>query len=231
MQSFPDGFRALVLGSSGAIGAAALQQLQQHPRCGLAIGLHRRSQPALDFDQPQALEDAAKALAAQGPFHLILIATGSLHGQGLRPEKRLAELDAQRLARSFHINAIGPALLLRHFTPLLDRQRAVMAVLSARVGSIGDNRLGGWYGYRSAKAALNMLLKTAAIETARINPAAVLLALHPGTVDSALSAPFRGAEIGRSPTQAAADLLARMDAAPPTQSGSFLAWDGSSVPW
>ena len=228
MQSFPDGFRALVLGSSGAIGAAALQQLQQHPRCGLAIGLHRRSQPALDFDQPQALEDAAKALAAQ--FGLPCLDTGLL-GQGLRPEKRLAELDAQRLARSFYINAIGPALVLRHFTPLLDRQRAVMAVLSARVGSIGDNRLGGWYGYRSAKAALNMLLKTTAIETARINPAAVLLALHPGTVDSALSAPFRGAEIGRSPTQAAADLLALIDAVRPTQSGSFLAWDGSSVPW
>ena len=231
MQSFPDGFRALVLGSSGAIGAAALQQLQQHPRCGLAIGLHRRSQPALDFDQPQQLALTAQELGKRGPFHLVLNATGSLHGEGLRPEKRLAELDAERLARNFLVNAIGPALVLRHFTPLLDRQRAVLAVLSARVGSIGDNRLGGWYGYRSAKAALNMLLKTAAIETARLNPAAVLLALHPGTVDSALSAPFRGAEIGRSPTQAAADLLALMDAALPAQSGSFLAWDGSSVPW
>lgn len=231
MQSFPDGFRALVLGSSGAIGAAALQQLQRHPRCALAIGLHRRSQPALDFDQPLQLALTAQALAGQGPFHLVLNATGSLHGEGLRPEKRLAELDAERLARSFLVNAIGPALVLRHFTPLLDRQRAVLAVLSARVGSIGDNRLGGWYGYRSAKAALNMLLKTAAIETARLNPAAVLLALHPGTVDSALSAPFRGAEIGRAPTQAAADLLALMDAALPAQSGSFLAWDGSSVPW
>jgi NAD(P)-dependent dehydrogenase (short-subunit alcohol dehydrogenase family) len=110
-------------------------------------------------------------------------------------------------------------------------QRSVMAVLSAKVGSIGDNRLGGWYSYRASKAALNMLLKTAAIEVQRTHPLAVLAALHPGTVDSALSAPFRGAEIGRPPTQAAAELLTVLDSLTPEQTGDFWAYDGQHLPW
>ena len=164
----------------------------------------------------------AEHAKASGPYQLIVDATGALSIDGQGPEKSLSQLSQAKLMNAMSINAIGPLLVLQHFAGLLADGHAIYAKLSARVGSISDNQLGGWYGYRSAKAALNMLLKTAAIETARLNPAAVLLALHPGTVESALSAPFRGAEIGRSPTQAAADLLALMDAALPAQSGSFL---------
>ena len=133
---------------------------------------------------------------------------------------------------NFRINTVGPALTLARFAPLLDRnQRSVLAVLSAKVGSIGDNRLGGWYSYRASKAALNMLMKTASIEIARTHPLAVLATLHPGTVNSALSAPFRGTEIGRPPAQAAAELLAVLDGLQAEQSGGFWAYDGQNLPW
>ena len=122
--------------------------------------------------------------------------------------------------------------MLAHFAPLLAKgERSLLAVLSAKVGSIGDNRLGGWYSYRASKAALNMLLKTAAIEVARTHPQAVLAALHPGTVDSALSAPFRGTQIGRPAPDAARDLLAVLDTLQPADSGGFWAYDGQRLPW
>ena len=134
------------------------------------------------------------------------------------------------MARAFAINAIGPALLLKHFTELLPRSgRCVFATLSARVGSIGDNGLGGWYSYRASKAALNQLLRTAAIEVARRRPQAVLLALHPGTVRTALSGPFTRPDQGLTPEEAALRLLLVMDAAQHT--GSFLDQDGLTVAW
>ena len=126
---------------------------------------------------------------------------------------------------------LGPALLLRHFSPLLDRQRAVLAMLSAKVGSIGDNRLGGWYSYRASKAALNMLLATAAIELRRSQPHTVVVALHPGTVSTGLSAPFRGGEIGRPADLATAQMLATLDGLTPADSGAFVAYDGQRLPW
>ena len=131
----------------------------------------------------------------------------------------------------FRLNTFGPALVLRHFGPLLDRQRSVMALLSARVGSIGDNRLGGWTSYRASKAALNMVVKTASIEFRRTHPGAALVALHPGTVKSALSRPFRGDEIGREPAQAVAQMWRVLQALRPEDSGSFLAYDGERLPW
>ena len=142
-----------------------------------------------------------------------------------------ADLDHQQLLDTFQVNTFGPALLLRHFCPLLDRQRGVLAMLSAKVGSIGDNRLGGWYSYRASKAALNMLIKTAAIEVKRSQPNAVLLALHPGTVNSRLSQPFRGSEIGRPASDAADDLLRVIDGLGPEVSGGFYAYDGKGLPW
>ena len=171
---------------------------------------------------------------APGTWHLIVVATGMLTGPTGGPEKRLADLSAAHLAASFATNTIGPALALAlaHFAPQLAKgERSLLAVLSAKVGSIGDNRLGGWYSYRTSKAALNMLLKTAAIEVARTHPQAVLAALHPGTVDSALSAPFRGAQIGRSAPDAARDLLAVLDTLQPADSGGFWAYDGQRLPW
>ena len=131
----------------------------------------------------------------------------------------------------FSANAVGPALLLRHLSPLLAPQRALVVLLSAKVGSIGDNRLGGWYGYRTSKAALNMIVCTAAIELRRSQPGTVLAALHPGTVSSGLSRPFKGDEIGRPPALATAQMLAVVDCLQPEHSGQFVAWDGQRLPW
>jgi NAD(P)-dependent dehydrogenase (short-subunit alcohol dehydrogenase family) len=231
VQSLPEAYRALVIGAGGAIGSAFVQQLQADPRCGRLTALHRTSLPAIDYAREGSIADAATALRAEAPFHLVLVATGLLHGAGVAPEKRLADLDGAALSTLFHTNTIGPALVLRHFAPLLDRQRSLLAVLSAKVGSIGDNRLGGWYGYRASKAALNMLLKTAAIELRRSHPGAVLAALHPGTVRSGLSRPFRGDEIGRDPAEAAAQMLAALDGLRAEDSGCFVAYDGQQLPW
>ena len=232
MHSLPTGYQALILGATGAIGGAIAAQLQADPRCAQVLALSRQSTPAIDFDKSDSIAAAAEALRPLGPWHLIVVATGMLSGPTGGPEKRLAELNATHMAASFATNTIGPALALAHFAPQLAKgERSLLAVLSAKVGSIGDNRLGGWYSYRASKAALNMLLKTAAIEVARTHPQAVLAALHPGTVNSALSAPFRGAEIGRPPTEAARDLLAVLDTLQPADSGGFWAYDGQRLPW
>jgi NAD(P)-dependent dehydrogenase (short-subunit alcohol dehydrogenase family) len=232
MQSLPTGYQALILGATGAIGGALAAQLAADPRCAQVVALSRHSTPAIDFGQPESIAAAADALRPQGPWHLVVVATGMLSGPSGGPEKRLGDLNATHLAASFATNTIGPALVLAHFAPQLARgARSLLAVLSAKVGSIGDNRLGGWYSYRASKAALNMLLKTAAIEVARTHPQAVLAALHPGTVDSALSAPFRGAQIGRPPAAAAQDLLAVLDRLQPQDSGGFWAYDGQRLPW
>ncbi len=231
LPSFPPGFRALVLGASGGIGSAFVQHLQADPRCALVIGLGRSTLPPIDFEHEATVAEAAAALASQGPFHLIIVATGVLHGPEGMPEKRLGQLNYAQMQACLHTNAMGPALVMAHFAPLLSKDRSVLAVLSAKVGSIGDNRLGGWYSYRASKAALNMFLKTAAIEVQRGNPQAVLVALHPGTVDSALSAPFRGAEIGRRAPDAAADMLRVVDGLTPECTGGFYAYSGQPLPW
>lgn len=232
LASLPDGYRAIVIGSSGAIGSALLAHLQADPRCVLAVGLARNTTPAVDLDAEETIAHAAQQLKAQGPWHCIIHAAGMLHGpQGL-PEKRLGQLTYAQMEATFRTNTFGPALVLAHFAPLLPKQqRSVLAVLSAKVGSIGDNRLGGWYSYRASKAALNMLLKTASIEVARTHPLAALVALHPGTVNSALSAPFNGAEIGRNAVDAAADLLHVLDGLTPEQTGNFYAYSGQQLPW
>ena len=231
MESFPENYRALVIGASGGIGAALVDALRTDSRCASVTELARSTVPPLDLADPVSIEQAATEVGGQGPFHLIINAAGVLHSSAFMPEKRLADLDAQQLLETFQVNTFGPALLLRHFCPLLDRQRGVLAMLSAKVGSIGDNRLGGWYSYRASKAALNMLIKTAAIEVRRSQPNAVLLALHPGTVNSALSHPFRGADIGRPAADAARDLLRVIDSLEPDASGGFYAYSGERLPW
>lgn len=231
LESLPEHYRALVVGSSGAIGSAFVQHLRADPRCAHVAELSRSSEPKLDFDDETSVVAAAQALQAQGPFHLIVNAAGMLHSALGLPEKRLAQLNYAQLTETFRTNTLGPALLLAHFTPLLARERAVFALLSAKVGSIADNRLGGWYGYRASKAALNMLVKTAAIEVARKQAHAVLVALHPGTVDSALSAPFRGADIGRTPQEATADMLRVLNGLQPADSGGFFSYNGQALPW
>ena len=162
---------AVVFGAGGGIGRALLARLQADPRFQHVIGFSRSSDPPIDLLDEATLADAARHAAETGRLRLVIDATGFLHDAEQRPEKSWRELDAGRLARAFALNAIGPALLMKHVLPRLPREgRAVFATLSARVGSIGDNRLGGWYGYRASKAALNQLLRTAAIELKRTHP-------------------------------------------------------------
>jgi NAD(P)-dependent dehydrogenase (short-subunit alcohol dehydrogenase family) len=231
MNSLPDQFRAMVIGASGGIGQAFVQQLSANPRCAEVVGLHRQSCPPINFDNEASVTCAADALRSSGKFHLIINAAGLLHTADFMPEKKLGDLSYAQLEATFRVNTFGPALVLRHFTPLLDAERAVLAVISAKVGSIEDNRLGGWYSYRASKAALNMLLKTAAIELKRSNPNAVLVSLHPGTVNTGLSKPFKGEQIGRLPVDAALDMLASLDRLGANDSGRFVTYDGARLPW
>ncbi|MGA1287270.1 MAG: SDR family oxidoreductase [Rubrivivax sp.] len=231
MHSLPDGYRALVIGASGAIGSAFVAHLRADARCAAVHALSRQTVPPLDLTQDASIEAAAARLRPNGPMHLVVLATGVLHTATARPEKRLADLSTASMEEVFRINTFGPALVLRHFAPLLARERSLMALLSAKVGSIGDNRLGGWYSYRASKAALNMMVRTAAIEMRRTHPGAVLAALHPGTVASALSRPFRGDAIGRTPEQATAQMLAALDGLTSDDSGCFVAYDGQRLPW
>lgn len=231
LSSFPQGFRALVIGASGGIGQALVHCLQANPRCAQVTALHRRSSPAIDLDDEASVARAAQALQGQGSYHLIINAAGVLHTAQFSPEKKLGDVTYAQLQATFLVNTFGPALVLRHFAPLLEAQRGVLACLSARVGSIGDNRLGGWYSYRASKAALNMLVKTAAIELARSKPHVVLASVHPGTVSTALSKPFKGEQIGRPPGQAALEILHTLDQLQPADSGCFIAYDGQQLPW
>lgn len=230
LTSLGSGYKALVIGASGTLGQAFCQLLRADPHCASVCELSRSSTPALDLEDPASIAAAAEALADEGPFQLILHTAGLLHRPGIAPEKSLNAIEADALQAVFQVNALGPALVLRHFLPLLDKQGA-MAMLSAKVGSIGDNRLGGWYAYRASKAALNMLIKTAAIELARSKPKARLLSLHPGTVISPLSQPFRGATAARPAELAAAQMLQVIDNLGPEHSGSFHAYDGQPLPW
>lgn len=232
MQSFENGYRAIVLGASGGIGAALLSHLEADPRCALALPLSR-SLDGLDItDETGVRETAARLEDQRGSFDLIFNATGALTVDGAGPEKSIRAIDAVHMARQFAVNAIGPALLLKYFTPLLRKDsRTVFASLSARVGSIGDNRLGGWISYRASKAAQNQIIRTAAIELARTNPQAIVVALHPGTVDTDLSQPFSKGKDRFTPEQSAAHLLETIDALTPAQTGQFFAYDGSRIEW
>ncbi|MEY4980533.1 MAG: hypothetical protein RLZZ352_2803 [Pseudomonadota bacterium] len=231
----------LVLGGTGGVGAALVAQLTAQGEAVLALG--RRTQPALDYAQEDSVAVCAQAvaqhLAASGQqLSRLIVTTGFLHGKTAsgaqtEPERSWQHLNAEAMAHSFLVNAIGPALVMKHFLPLLPRQgRCVAAFLSARVGSIGDNALGGWYSYRASKAALNQLVHTAAIELARRNRQALCVALHPGTVDTSLSQPFAktGLQV-RPPAVAARELLAVIDQLNSAQSGGFFDHRGLPVVW
>lgn len=233
-DALPAGGVAIVVGASGGIGKALLARLSAQPRFRAVLGLGRTSSPRLDLTDEASIAAAARHVEALGAeLRLVIDASGILHGDGLSPEKTWRDLDAAQLARAFAVNAIGPALLMKHFLPLLPRQgRSVFATLSARVGSIGDNRLGGWYGYRASKAALNQLVCTAAIELARRQPAALCVALHPGTVATPLSSPFVKAGLDvQTPDQAAGRLIDVIDRLPPGSNGGFFDHRGAPVPW
>lgn len=221
---------AVVFGATGGIGAALVSELSRSPAFGSVLGFGRGTDPAIDLGDEASLARAVDHAAAAGEIRLAIDATGWL---GQRPEKSWRELDAATLAQAFAVNAIGPALLMKHLLPRLPRRgRAVFATLSARVGSIGDNRLGGWYAYRASKAALNQLVRTAAVELARRAPEALCIALHPGTVATPLSAPFTRPGPGvHAPAEAARHLLAVLDCLSASDSGGFFDWRGTPVPW
>ena len=234
LKSLGSAYRALVLGASGALGHAFVEAMQADTACVEVVGLSRSTQPAFRLEDEASMAAAVAALAAQtpGPYHLIIDATGALTLDGQGPEKHMGALNAKQLARAFEINTIGPALLIKHFLPLLaTEQRVIYAKLSARVGSISDNRKGGWYGYRAAKAALNMVLQTAAIEAARKRPQLVVAAMQPGTVASNLSAPFVPAQECLTPAQSVAGLLSALDDLPAQTAAHFVDYTGAAIPW
>jgi NAD(P)-dependent dehydrogenase (short-subunit alcohol dehydrogenase family) len=218
--------RALVIGATGGIGGAVAAALRTR---GVDVtGLSRAE--GLDVRDPGAVARVMGDVA--GPFDLILVAVGVLAPEGGAPEKTLRAIDAGAMAEVFAVNAIGPALILREVPRLLPRAgRSVVAVLSARVGSIGDNRLGGWHSYRASKAALNMILRGAAIELSRTHREAVCVALHPGTVATAFTADYRGRHEVVTPEAAAEGLLGVIEGLGVADSGGFFDWAGKAVAW
>ena len=233
LASFPQAGVAVVFGAGGGIGGALLDAMRAAQRFEHVVGFSRGASPSIDLLDEASLERAAAFAADTGELRLVIDATGFLHDDRQGPEKSWRQLDAVKLARSFALNAIGPALIMKHVLPRLPRSgKAVFATLSARVGSIGDNRLGGWYSYRASKAALNQLVRTAAVELARRSPDALCIALNPGTVATALSAPFAatGLEV-HSPPTAARHLLAVVDQLTADANGGFFDWRGQPVPW
>jgi len=229
MRSLRQGYRAAVIGATGSIGQAFVLALRSDPRCSEVLSISRGQPEAWDLADQASL--AALASRIQGPLHLVVDATGTLTIDGHGPEKRLQDIEGQQLLRSLQVNAVGPALLLRYLSPQLARgERVIWAKLSARVGSIEDNRKGGWYGYRAAKAALNQLLQTSAIELARQRPMALVAALQPGTVQSALSQPFVGQD-AMAAHESVQGLLQALDSAPAQGRAVFLDYRGQSIPW
>ncbi|MBJ6121115.1 SDR family NAD(P)-dependent oxidoreductase [Sphingomonas mollis] len=222
---------AIVIGASGGIGAALVAALAEEdvPVRGLARSFTGRDH--LDLVDETSIAAAAATLTT--PPDLIFLATGLLHEGDAGPEKTMAALDPVWLARQYAVNAIGPALVAKHFLPRMPKTgRGVFAVLSARVGSIGDNKLGGWYGYRAAKAGLNQLIRSLAIEERRRNDRTIVVGLHPGTVDTALSKPFQAnvrADQLFAADRAAVQLLDVIDGLKAPDSGRLFAWDGTEI--
>ncbi|MEB8387510.1 SDR family NAD(P)-dependent oxidoreductase [Rhodobacteraceae bacterium KMM 6894] len=218
---------ALIIGASGGIGSALCAALQANGVC--VTGLSRRND-GLDVTDEASVQAALGGL--DGPFDLVFVASGALEIDGAVPEKTLKDLSAQALADQFAVNCIGPALILKHAQRLMPRRApCIFAALSARVGSIGDNRLGGWYSYRAAKAALNQILHTGAIEMARTHPQAICVALHPGTVATEFTAKYAANHPTVPPTDAAQNLLAVLDGLTPDDTGQFFDWRGKRIPW
>ena len=234
LYSLRNGYTALVVGSSGGIGSNLLTLLKEDPQCARAIGLSRNSDPKIDYDDPTSFGVAAKAIRDEvDELDVILIATGALTApSGDGPEKAFRDLKESNLTAVFQVNTIGPALVLSHFLSILPRaRRCLVATLSARVGSIGDNSLGGWISYRASKAALNQITHTAAIELGRKNRESVCVALHPGTIPTDLSRAYARDRFTHEPEDCASSLLTVLNQLTPEQSGGFYDYSGARIVW
>lgn len=254
VQGLSSPAHALVTGASSGVGLAVVQELLGRADVAQVFAVSRGAEdsPALaalqatngerlrplaaDITSEDALQSLARGVRGHTDrLHLVFNAAGLLHAPGLRPEKSLAQLRLATLSQVFAINAFAPVLLAQALLPLMKHaEPAVLASLSARVGSIGDNRLGGWYSYRASKAAQNQLMRTLSIELRRTHPQVSCVVLHPGTVDTPLSKPFQlnvPTDKLFSPQRAARQLLAVVASMTPERSGSFLAWDGQPIPW
>lgn len=234
-------YQIAIVGATGAIGQAFVRRIQAHHPEAQLMTFGRQAMPAqyttqhccLDTTCPDQMQQTLQTQIADQRFDLVLVTTGMLHDAVCQPEKSLQDLTAAKLLASYQANAVFPALMMQHFIPkLVTDRKAVLAVLSARVGSISDNKLGGWYSYRAAKAALNMLVKNASIEATRFHRQQCIVGLHPGTVASALSAPFQGRvppEKLFTPDFAAASLWRVLEGLAPHDSGKCFAWDGEEI--
>ncbi|MCI5109555.1 MAG: SDR family NAD(P)-dependent oxidoreductase [Marivita sp.] len=219
--------KALIIGSSGGIGTALSKTLTAR---GVAVTGLSRSHDGLDGTDEASVQSALGSL--EGPFDLVLVATGALEIDGAEPEKTLRHVSAKAMVDQFTLNAVGPSLVLKHAVRLLPRQgRAVFAALSARVGSIGDNRLGGWYSYRTSKAALNQMIHSSAIELARTHKDLACVVLHPGTVETPFTEKYVGTHPSVPASEAAENLLKVIDGLTPADTGKFFDWQGKEVPW
>lgn len=251
LTSFPRGSVALVQGASRGIGLGLVRALLSDRAFERVIATCRQPETAsdlraiddssltvraLDVTDPESVEAAARALEKEGVrISLLVNAAGVLHGNGFGPEKRLEDLEPETMRHVFAVNAFGPALMLKSFHRLLAGDgKAVFAAISARVGSIGDNRIGGWYSYRASKAALNQFLRTASVEFGRRHKNAIVAALHPGTTDTGLSEPFQSNvpdEQLFSVERTVGYMLSVIDGLTPDDSGGFFAWDGKTIEW
>lgn len=232
ITSLGGAYRALVIGASGGIGSAFVEVLRADRSCAAVVTLSRSLDGFDVTNEDSVATTTARLSQQQAVFDVVICATGALTINGIGPEKSLKAVTAESMAAQLALNAIGPALVLKYVSPLLRKDsRAMMAFLSARVGSIGDNRLGGWISYRASKAALNQIVRTAAVELARTRPNAVVAALHPGRVVTSLSANFAPNHERFTPNDSAGQLLNVLDHLSPAQSGGFFAYDGSTIEW
>lgn len=240
LSSFPDSFDTVVIGASGGIGSAFIDLLSAEEQVSRIFAYSRKGgEPShekitrgiLDLENESTIQQAADVISDN--VRLVIIATGFLHCGDVQPEKSLNDLGIDHMQRNFAINCYGPALVFKHFLPKLPRGgKSVIGALSARVGSISDNRLGGWYSYRASKAALNMMIKTTSIEAARKWKEAAIIGLHPGTVDTGLSEPFKAnvpSEKLFSPAQSANYLLEVIESATAKDSGAIFDWQGEII--
>jgi NAD(P)-dependent dehydrogenase (short-subunit alcohol dehydrogenase family) len=240
---------ALIVGASQGIGLEFVRQLldrqevdrvyatYRSPDCDLfQLDSPRLERLPLDLTDETQIEQAIAKIKSETPaLHYVINCVGVLHDEAMQPEKSLRHLNAEQLLKYFQINSIGAALLAKHVQPLLKHSdRSVLATISAKVGSIGDNQIGGWYGYRASKAALNMFMRTTAIEYKRTCPNVIVVTLHPGTTDTRLSKPFQRSvppEKLFSVDRTVRQLLAVIDQLEPSNSGEFFSWDGAKLPW